>query len=173
MINDKKILMIIAPKDFRDAEYNEPRKIFDDNDMLVKVASINIGNALGVEGIVVPIDLTVSEANAEDYDAVVFIGGPGMAKIAGENSLITLAQKFFMAGKLTAAICIAPSILAKARILKGRNATAWPGAKYELIKGGANFVADSVVVDGSVITADGPQSAKAFGEMIISYLSNQ
>jgi protease I len=170
MLKDKKILMVIAPKDFRDAEYNEPRKVFDNSGMAVKVASIQGGHSIGAEGTAVRIDLTISDVKIDDFDAVAFIGGPGMAQIIDDDSLQMLAKRFYLTGKLTTAICVAPAILAKAGILEGKKVTSWSGVKDELIKAGASYVDQAVVVDNNIITADGPKGAYKFGEEIVKKL---
>ena len=166
----KKILIVIAPKDFRDVEYFEPRKVLEENGAEIKVASIQAGTAVGADGAKVKIDLTVSEAKVADFAAVVFIGGPGMAQIVGDESLQGLAKNFYQAGKLTTAICVAPVILAKAGILSGRQATVWSGSANDLIMAGAMYSGEAVTQDGKIITADGPGSARAFGEKIVQAL---
>jgi len=170
MLANDKILMVIAPKDFRDPEYNEPRKVFEEAGAEVKVASIQGGVAIGAEGTEVNIGLTVGEVRVEDFDAVVFVGGPGMAQIIGDETLQILASEFFAAGKITSAICVAPAILAQAGVLKGKKATAWSGVQDVLENGGASFSPQPVVVDGKIITADGPAAAREFGEEIIEAL---
>lgn len=169
-LSDKKVLMVIAPKDFRDAEYTEPREVIEASGVGVKIASIQGGIAIGAEGTKVQIDLTVSQANVEDYDAVVFIGGPGMVEIISDDSLQVLAKKFYDAGKLTAAICVAPAILAKQGILSDKKATAWSGVKGDLEAGGADYTGGAVAVDGKIITASGPAAAREFGEKIVEAL---
>ena len=164
------ILMVVAPKDFRDAEYNEPRKVFSDAGAQVKVASIQSGTAIGAEGTKVNIDLVASEARPEDFDAVAFIGGPGMLEIINDETLEILARKFYAEDKITAAICVAPAILAQAGVLQGKNATAWSGVRETLEKNGASFLNQAVVADGKIITGDGPAAAKGFGEEIVKAL---
>lgn len=166
----KKILMVIAPMNFRDAEYNEPRSVLENSGAEIKVASIQKGTSIGAEGTKVEIDLTVSEVNVGDYDVVAFIGGPGMAEIIDDDSLQILAKKFYDAGKLTTAICVAPAILAKAGILSGKQATAWSGSENDLTAGGASYTGEPVTIDGKIVTADGPTSARAFGEKIAELL---
>ncbi|MDD5031754.1 MAG: DJ-1/PfpI family protein [Patescibacteria group bacterium] len=165
-----KILMVVAPKDFRDTEYNEPRKVFTEAGAQVKVASIQSGVATGVEGTRVNIDLVASEAKLEDFDAVVFIGGSGMAEIINDETLEILAKRFYAEDKITAAICVAPAILAQAGVLQGKNATSWSGVRETLEKNGAKFLDQAVVVDGEIITANGPEAAQEFGEEIIRAL---
>ena len=169
-LKSKKILMVVSPIDFRDAEYFEPRKILEAAGAEIKTASIQSGIAKGADGGETKIDLTVSDVNVADFDAVAFIGGPGMAEIVGDESLQILARKFYDAGKLTTAICVAPSILAKAGVLQGKKATSWPDVKEDLIKGGADYTGGAVMIDGKIITADGPASAKKFGERIAEAL---
>lgn len=162
--------MVIAPKDFRDSEYFAPRKIFEENGLTVEVASIQGGTAVGADGATVKIDLTVGQVNARNYDAVVFVGGPGMAQITSDESLQLLVKKFSEAGKLTAAICVAPAILAKAGVLSGKKATSWSGVVDDLKNGGAIYVNEQVVRDGQLITADGPSAAASFAKKIIEVL---
>ena len=166
----RKILMVVAPKDFRDQEYNDPREVFSEAGMEVKVASIQGGTATGVDGTEALIDLTVSQADPSQFDAVVFIGGPGMVEIMNDETLQILAKKFSKAEKITAAICAASGVLAQAGILKGKNATSWSGVRDTLEKNGALFSDKGVVADGKIITADGPVSAWKFGGEIIKAL---
>ena len=77
--------------------------------------------------------------------------------------------------KILAAICIAPAILAKAGVLEGKNATVWSsvldkGPIKILEENGANYVEKDVVVDGNIITANGPQAASEFGRKIVEIL---
>lgn len=93
-----------------------------------------------------------------------------MAQITSDESLQLLAKKFYEAGKLTAAICVAPAILAKAGVLSGKKATSWSGAVDDLKNGGAIYVNEQVVRDGQLITADGPSAAASFAKKIIEVL---
>jgi protease I len=168
----KKIAMVVSPINFRDQEYFDPRGIFDEAGYMTAVVSIQSGRAKGADGGEIGIDKTVGEIDPADYDAVVFIGGPGMAEITGDDSLQALAQKFYNAGKITSAICVAPAILAKAGILKEKHATSWDGVKKDLEDGGADFTGDLVTTDGIVITANSPAAAKGFGEAIVKGLAD-
>jgi protease I len=166
----KNILMVVAPKDFRDQEYNDPREIFSEAGLNVKVASIQGGTATGVDGTEATIDLTISQVDPSQFDAVVFIGGPGMIEILNDEAMQILAKKFYKSEKITAAICAASGVLAQAGILQGKNATGWSGVRDILEKNGALFSDEGVVEDGKIITADGPASAWKFGEEIVKAL---
>lgn len=169
-LTSKKVLMVVAPVGFRDEEYAEPRQVLESAGAEIKVASIQSGAAKGAGGMEAKIDLTVSRVNVNDFDAVVFVGGPGMAEIIGDDTLQTLAKKFYEAGKLTTAICVAPAVLAKAGVLAGKKATAWSGAESDLRAGRADYTGERVTIDGLIITANGPAAAKEFGEKITEAL---
>ena len=173
MENKKKILTVIAPKDFRDVEYSVPKEIFLRNGFEVKTASIQKILAQGADGLKVNVDLTVAEVNQNNYEAVVFIGGPGMAQIIDDESMQLLAKSFFDAGKVTAAICVAPEILAKAGILAGKSATVFPDSKSVLEAGGAVYKDEAVVVDGKLVTGNGPDAAREFGEQVAAVLAGK
>jgi len=164
VLKNKKILMVIAPVDFRDEEYLEPRQVLESAGAAIDVASIQKIKARGVGGTEVDVNLTTGDINVDDYDAVVFVGGAGMEEILDDESLQVLALKFYNAQKLTTAICVAPAILAKAGILDGKQATSWPGVKADLQSGGAGFTGEDVTIFQNIITADGPDSAKKFGK---------
>ena len=74
-------------------------------------------------------------------------------------------------GKLTAAICAAPTVLAEADLLKGLRATCYPGMEEKLC--GALPCTDSVVRDGTVITSRGAGTSIAFALAIIACLDSQ
>jgi protease I len=162
----KKILMVVAPRDFRDEEYFQPRDVFDEAGFEVVVASVQSGQARSAAGKTITIDKTVSEVNPADYDAVVFVGGPGMAQIVDDESLSVLAQKFYQEDKIVAAICVAPAILAQAGLVDGKQATSWSGVRDKLEQAGAKWQDEPVVVDGKIITGSGPQAAMEFGQTV-------
>ena len=168
----KKVLMIIAPKNFRDEEYLEPRDAFNRNNLEVKVASTTKEIATGSISARIMPDITVKEANPSDYDAVVFVGGAGCAIYIGDkeaNRIITEANK---ADKLICAICKAPTILAEAGVLKGRKATVWNSPEnLEILKrNGAVYTGNMVEEDGNIITANGPTAALLFAKHIVERL---
>lgn len=167
----KKVLMVIAPQNFKDVEYSDTREKLEENNIEVEVASIQTGTAVGVDGTEVEVEKTVHEVTPQDYDAVAFIGGPGMARIVDDDTLQLTAQKFQDAEKLVSAICIAPVILANAGILEGKEATVFPDGKEQLKQGGAELKEEPVVVDNRVVTGQGPAAAKEFGQTLAQELN--
>lgn len=167
---NKNILMVIAPVDFQDQEYGDTREEIEKAGFGVKVASLEKGIAQGKYGAEAEVDLLVSEVNVDEFDAVVFVGGHGMAEQVDNARFQKLAKDFYEAGKLTTAICIAPVVLAKAGLLKGKDATAHESGKEQLILEGANYTGDDVLVNGRIITANGPMASSGFGQAIVQEL---
>lgn len=167
--------MIIAIKDFRDEEYFIPKSVFEELGAVVKTASSKTGEALGSYGGVAMVDLTINNLQVRDFDAIIFIGGSGAVGYAENKECHRIAKDVVETGKVLGAICIAPIILAKAGVLKDRNAVVWSnvmdksGVKI-LTEAGARYVPNDVVIDGNIITANGPESARKFAEAIAKTL---
>jgi len=169
------VLIIIAFRDFKDEEYFKPREILKKNNIEVKTASTEKGLAIGVEGGEAEIDFLVSEINPADYDAVVFVGGPGALKYLNNEISYEIAKKTITAGKILAAICISPVILAKAGVLKNKKITVWSSeldkSPIKILKeNGAIYEDKPVVLDAKILTAHGPSAASEFGEKLVELL---
>jgi protease I len=175
-LEGKKVVMIVAFRDFRDEEYFTPKEILEKAGAEVKTASNKMGTAIGADGGDVKIDLLVSEIDPADFDAVVFIGGPGcLDNLDNENSY-QVARETVSQNKVLTSICISPVILAKAGVLEGKKATVWSSTMDKspvkiLKENGAIYQDENVVVDGKIITANGPNAAKEFGEAIVEALT--
>ncbi len=172
----KKILMVIAFRDFRDEEYFVPKEIFKKAGFEVKTASARKGTALGSEGGEVEVDLILNEVAIDDYQAVVFVGGQGAHKHLDDPAFHKIAREVVASQKVLAAICIAPAILAKAGVLAGKKATVWSSALDKsavkiLKENGAKYQSESVVQDGNLITANGPAVAGEFSKAIVNFLA--
>lgn len=167
---DKSILIIISNYDFNEIEYSVPKSIFEENNIHVKVASLDGGKCFGAKGLVVEADLSITEVDAFDFDAVVFVGGSGVELYFDNIKTLDLVREFNYAAKPIGAICLAPVVLAKAGVLRGRKATVWNGAvnKIELV--GATYTAEKVTVDKNIITADGPDAASEFANKIVEMI---
>jgi len=168
----KKIIFILAHRDFRDEEYFVPKDILASAGFEIKTASNKTGVAIGADGGEIKVDFLVSEINPADFDAVVFVGGPGCLKSLDNEDSYRIARETLVKGKLLAAICISPVILAKAGVLRGKKATVWTSSMDKsaikvLQDNGVIYQDEPVVVDGKIITGSGPAAAEAFGRKII------
>jgi len=171
---EKKALMIIAPRNFRDEEFREPKAILEKEGIKVVVASTEAGTAKGMFGTQVVPNTTVDKVDPAEFDAVVVVGGGGSQTYLWNNLQVQkIVQALHRKGGIVAAICISPAVLAKAGILKGRKATVFPSADAisELKKAGAIVSDAPVMVDGKIITGKGPEAAREFGQKIAQSLS--
>lgn len=174
-MSGRKILMVIAFKDFRDEEYFVPKEILEESGAEVKTASSKTGYALGADGSETAVDYLVQDVDLNNFDAVVFVGGPGcLANLDNENSY-NLAREVVAKNKILAAICVSPVILAKAGVLNGKSATVWSSVMDKsaikiLEQNNVIYKEGKVVVDGRIITGNGPAAAIEFTEAIIKIL---
>lgn len=173
-----KILMVIAPDQFRDEELQVPRKAFTDQGWLVDTASIRTGAAKGMLGAVENIDKDMGAVEAQArqgaYDAVIVVGGMGSPEYLWDNAqLHQMLQTMAGQNKVVASICLSGGVLAKAGLLKDKQATVWemPESLAALKEGGAQYTGQPVTVDGNIITANGPEAAQAFADAIIERVS--
>ena len=164
-----KVLSIIAPEGFQDKEYDDSKTAIEAAGHTVITAS-TADMAKGKFGLQVETDVLLSDAEVDDYDAIVFIGGPGCEEYFDDPDALNLAQDFYNDGKLTCAICAAPAILAHAGLLDDKKATCWKGVSGILKEYGADYSAKDVEQDGLIITGSGPAAATAFGEAVAKTL---
>jgi len=164
------VLMVIAPEMFRDEEYEHPREVLERRGATVTVASVEPGVCKGRFGLTVIADIALADAHAEEYDAVLFVGGAGASVYFDDPVAQGLATSMFAAGKVVTAICIAPTILANAGLLKGKRATSFPSQEDVLRKAGALYTGNPVQTEGKIVTGFGPEAAYGFGEAVADAL---
>jgi protease I len=175
-LNNKKILFILPYEDYSDRELDIPRNLFGMFGAEIIIASSSLGTATGRDGGSVETDCLLSDIKPEDYDAVVFVGGVGSVALQNNEDAHRIARGTLSNGKVLGAICIAPVILAKAGVLSGLQATVWSdngnsGPIEELVRAKAEYIGEEVVVDGRLVTANGPAAAENFARAIIKLLS--
>ena len=170
------VIIVIAQEGFQDKEFSDTKEAISKAGFRCDVASSSTSIAKGKLGLEIHPDITIEDAliGLDMYRAVVFIGGPGAVSYFDDAKVQGLAKIALDKEKLVCAICIAPMILAKAGLLKGRRATVWDGdGKQSEYFGlhGIEYTSEDVTVDENIITANGPEAALAFGEKIAELLS--
>jgi protease I len=116
----RRIAMVIAQHGFQDLEFAVPYNWFRQKGAEVKIFSSKKGTASGAFGLSVEVDEDLDALDVAEFDAIVFIGGPGTRNLRNDSRAIEIARKARELGKAIGAICWSPTILAKACILKGR-----------------------------------------------------
>ena len=170
----RRVLFVIAPRDFRDEELTAPRNALEAAGAHVEVASPQAEPAIGMLGARVKPDRLLRDCKSADYDAIVVVGGAGSPAFLWDNPhLHTLLQEAQRATKVVAAICLSGGALARAGVLKGVRATVYEtkDSLAALARGGARHVKEDVVIDGRIVTASGPQAAPAFGTALVEALA--
>ncbi|BAK47085.1 hypothetical protein CXIVA_11180 [Clostridium sp. SY8519] len=123
----------------------------------------------GAHGITFQTDGMWTDADPEEYDALILPGGSGYVHLRENPSVCDAIVNFWKEKKLVAAICASPSIFAELGILKGKDAVVYPG--MEVVDAGVNWLDQSVAVSGNVITGKGPSRAGVFAIAVIRYVA--
>lgn len=137
----------------------------------LNVVTVSIKDDLLVEGshsIKIYTDTNIDKINFDEGDCIFLPGGmPGTLNLGACEKLTEQVVKYNEEGKVLAAICAAPSVLGQLGILKGKNATCYPGFEDKLE--GANC-GGGVVTDGNVVTGKGLGVALEMGLELITVL---
>jgi protease I len=173
-LDGKKVLIVVPHTQFRDEEFFEPSRILTEEGATVVVASTTARTCYGMKGGNVQAEMAIADARAEDYAALVICGGSSVPEFFwNDKKLLELTTAMAAAGKVVAAICLSTVVLAKAKLLAGREATVYflPQAIEELKAAGARYVKETLLIHNNIILAEGPPDSQRFGQAIRTALS--
>lgn len=122
------------------------------------------------EGYPVPEELSIKDARAGNFDAVVIPGGYAPDILRRYKEVNTFVKDLYTQGKVVASICHGGWVLVSAGILQGKKATSFSAIKDDVVNAGAQFLDKEVVVDGNLITSRTPYDLPAFCREIIKQL---
>ncbi len=166
-----KTIAIVAENGFEEVELTSPKKALEDAGAIVHVISMQQKlRAWDTDhwSIELPVDVSLTKANSDDYDALMIPGGVlNPDKMRVQKEYITFASAFLEAGKPVAAICHGPQLLIETGMVKGRDMTSYPSLKTDLINAGVNWMDKEVVTDNGLITSRSPKDLPAFNKEII------
>ena len=168
-----KAVLIIAKETFRDEELFDTQKALEEEGIETAIASSITGTCMGKLGATAESTILVKDLSAQNYDAIIFVGGNGAMQYYDDPAALSLAVQADQKCKALAAICIAPRILANAGLLEGKTATCYVSESEAIQKLGANYTGNDVEQDGKTITANGPHAAYNFGKTIAKELNKQ
>ena len=176
LIPDSRVL-IVATDGFEEWELFGPRQILQQRGAEVVLASLDLNPIQATvhddPGKTIRPDLTIDDAKADDFDALILPGGVRNPDHLRMNvKAIALIQRFAAQGKPVAAICHGPWLLVEADLLRGRTATSWPSIRTDLRNAGANVVDEAAVTDGNLVTSRNPQDVEAFTNAVIDLVEN-
>ncbi|WAT18792.1 type 1 glutamine amidotransferase [Aurantiacibacter sp. MUD11] len=171
-------IMILATDGFEQSELEKPKANLEEAGFETVVVSPEDGEIRGFSnkewGDPVKVDLTVDEAEAAEFDALVLPGGQINPDILRMNDkAVQLVRDFNAADKPIAAICHAPWMLVEAGVVDGQSVTSWPSLRTDLQNAGGKVVDREVAVDGNLITSRNPDDIPAFSKALIEALEKQ
>ena len=163
---------IVVENGFEQVEMTEPRKALEEAGAKAEIVSPVKGKVKGWQhdhwGDEFPVDRNISEARAQDYDALLLPGGVMSPDHLRTNPQVRMfVRQFFEAGKPVAAICHGPWTLIDAGVARGRRLTSWPSLQTDLTNAGAQWVDEEVVVDNGLITSRKPDDIPAFNRKMV------
>jgi protease I len=170
-LNGKRVA-IVATDMVEQVELLEPRKALDEAGATTEVISIEPGTIQGFnhydKGDEIPVDRTIEEASAGEYDALLLPGGVGNPDtLRMDENVVSFVRDFFEQGKPVAAICHGPWTLVEAGVVRGRKLTSWPSVQTDIRNAGGNWVDEEVHVDQGLVTSRKPDDIPAFNAKMI------
>lgn len=172
-----KKVAILTENGFEEVELTSPREALEKAGASVDIISPSpTGKVKGWNNgnwsITLVVDVPVSEASPDDYDALVVPGGvinPDMLR--RDRTSVDFAKAFLKAGKPVAAICHGPQLLIETDILEGRSMTSFYSIRTDLINAGARWLDQEVVTDEGLVTSRSPKDLEAFNRKMIEEIA--
>jgi protease I len=167
---------ILVTDDFEQVELVEPKKALDQVGATTKIISPKSGQVQGmnhdIKADFFPVDMTLDQANPNDFDAVLL---PGGALNADALRMEPKAQEFVRQtngqGKPIAVICHGPWLLISADLVKGKTLTSYYTIQDDIRNAGGNWVDQELVRDGTWVSSRSPKDIPAFNRGMIELFS--
>lgn len=168
-------VLILATDGFEEWELFGPRKILRERGAEVLLASPRRAPIQATvhddPGKTIRPDLTIEEADADDFDALILPGGVrNPDQLRTNREAIALIRRFADQGKPVGAICHGPWLLVEADLVRGRTVTSWPSIRTDLRNAGGTLADAPAVTDGNIVTSRNPEDVEAFTEALIALI---
>ena len=164
---------ILAADGVERVELERPRQAVEDAGASVELLSIHEGEIQArnhdlEDAGTFSVDRLVSDANVEDYDALLLPGGTvNPDKLRIDADAVSFVRDFFATGKPIGTICHGPWTLLEAGVVAGRSITSWPSVRTDLRNAGANVLDQEVVTDDGLVSSRSPDDLPAFCAKIV------
>ncbi len=166
-LDGKRIAFVVAPEGVEQVELTEPWKAVEEAGGRPELLSIDDGEVQAFNHLdkadTFPVDRTVADADAGDYDGLVLPGGVANPdNLRMDEDAVAFVRAFFEAGKPVGVICHGPWTLVEAGVLSGRTITSWPSLRTDIRNAGGTWVDEEVVVDNGLVSSRKPDDLPAF-----------
>ena len=167
---------ILVSDDFEQAELTEPKKALEQAGAKITIISPNAGQVTGMnhdtKADSFKVDMTLDQANPNDFDAVMLPGGALNADFIRMNPKAqAFVKQIDQSGRPMAVICHAPWLLISSDCVKGRTLTSWPSIQDDIRNAGGNWVDKEMVRDHNLVTSRSPKDLGAFNPAMVSLFS--
>lgn len=171
-----KTVAILTENGFEEVELTSPKQALEEAGATVHIISPQKNKVRGWNHdhwtIELSVDKNLSEAKANDYDALMLPGGVlNPDKLRRNKEAVEFAKHFLETGKPVAAICHGPQLLIETNLLDGRNMTSFPSVQTDLKNAGVNWHDREVIADNGLVTSRSPEDLKAFNKKMIEEIA--
>ncbi|KFF12420.1 glutamine amidotransferase [Chryseobacterium soli] len=171
-----KKIAILATHGFEESELKSPKEHLEQQGWMAHIISPESGSIKAWAekdwGKEYPVDKTLTEASASDYDALVLPGGViNPDQLRTNDQALAFVKDFFQQKKPVAAICHGPQILINAEVVEGRNMTSVDSISKDLKNAGALWEDKEVIVDKGLVTSRTPKDLPAFNVKMVEEIN--
>ena len=174
-LNGKRVAFL-ATDGVEQVELTEPWEAVEKAGGEPELVSLETGEIQGFnhrdKGDTFPVDKTVKDADASEYDGLVLPGGvvnPDVLRM--DAKAMAFVASFFEQGKPVGAICHGPWALVETGVVKGRTVTSWPSLKTDIENAGGTWVDEEIVIDRGLFTSRNPDDLPAFCEKLVEEMA--
>jgi protease I len=163
---------ILTESGFEEVELTSPKKALEQAGATVHIISPQKEKVKAWDhdhwSIELPVDVNISQADPDNYDALMIPGGViNPDKMRLNKDCVEFARAFLEEHKPVGAICHGPQLLIETGMINGRTMTSYYSIKTDLENAGVNWEDKEVIVDNGLVTSRSPRDLEAFNSKLI------
>ena len=171
-LEGRMVAFLVAQEGIEEVELTKPREAVESAGAQTHLIAPEAGEVQAFNHLdraaTYPVDRSLEEATAADYDALALPGGVANPdQLRTDVRAVAFVNAMVEAGKPVGVICHGPWTLVEADALRGKRITSWPSLKTDIRNAGGEWVDQEVVVDGALVSSRKPDDLPAFCETIV------
>ncbi|HEX8950030.1 MAG TPA: type 1 glutamine amidotransferase domain-containing protein [Dissulfurispiraceae bacterium] len=175
-LDGMKVAILVADY-FEQVEMTEPRKALEEAGAVTKIISTKPGQVAGfkhdAKGDSFRVDITLDEADPNNFDAVLLPGGALNAdKLRMEPKAREFVMKLDAEDKPIAVICHGPWLLVSAGLVSGRTLTSYYTVQDDIRNAGGHWLNLETVRDRNWVSSRRPSDIPAFNTEMVELFAN-